>query len=176
MLPYNSNLKPPARRLRKELTDAEQLLWSRLRRKQTLGVQFYRQKPLGNFIVDFYAPKAKLVVEVDGSQHLDADHTERDAERDEYLKAQGLRVLRLSNAEVLRKIDAVMEVIHRAVEKIPPAPLLPRGTEPRQPINRYCGKINPSLLIRLISPKNNPPGQKLIRPGGCAITRQVVSL
>jgi very-short-patch-repair endonuclease len=125
MLPYNSNLKPPARRLRKELTDVEQLLWSRLRSKQVLGVQFYRQKPLGNFIVDFYAPKAKLVVEVDGSQHLDVDHAERDAERDEYLKAQGLRVLRLNNTQVLREIDAVMEVIHRAVEKIPPSPLPP---------------------------------------------------
>ena len=104
MLPYHPTLRSPARRLRKEMTDAEQLLWSRLRRKQILGVHFYRQKPLGTFIVDFYAPKANLVVEVDGSQHGDADHAERDAERDEYLMAQGLRVLRFRNTQVLREI------------------------------------------------------------------------
>src|SRR3990172_9024784 len=122
MLPYNPNLTPPARRLRKEMTDAEQLLWSRLRRKQILGVQFYRQKPLGKFIVDFYAPKANLVVEVDGSQHGDADHAERDAERDAYLMARGLRVLRLSNVQELREIGAVMETIYRAVAGNPPFP------------------------------------------------------
>jgi len=127
MLPYNPNLKPPARRLRNEMTDAEQFLWSRLRRKQILGVPFYRQKPLGNFIVEFYAPQAKLVVEVDGSQHTDVDHAARDAERDEYLRAQGLRVLRFSNAQVIREIEAVMEAIYRTVEPNPPSPPFSKG-------------------------------------------------
>jgi very-short-patch-repair endonuclease len=127
MLPYNPNLKPPARRLRKEMTDAEQLLWSRLRRKQILGVPFYRQKPLGNFVVDFYAPKAKLVVEVDGSHHADVDHATRDAERDEYLMAQGLRVLRFSNVQVIREIEAVTEAIYRTVERNPPSPPFSKG-------------------------------------------------
>lgn len=71
MLKYNTSLKQPARKLRTDMTDAERLLWSRLRGKQILGVQFYRQKPLGPYLVDFHAPAAKLVVEVDGSQHFD---------------------------------------------------------------------------------------------------------
>jgi very-short-patch-repair endonuclease len=67
MLRYNPNLKFLARNLRVNLTDSEQRLWSRLRRRQILGVQFYRQKPLGNYIADFYAPKVNLVIEIDGS-------------------------------------------------------------------------------------------------------------
>ena len=82
MLKYNPDLKQIARKLRAEMTGSELLLWSRLRRKQLRGVQFYRQKPIGNYIVDFYSPKAKLVVEVDGSQHLDVNRAEQDAERD----------------------------------------------------------------------------------------------
>ena len=82
MLKYNRDLKHIARRLRTEMTESEQLLWSRLRRKQLTGMQFYRQKPIGSYVVDFYAPKAKLVVEVDGSQHLDSGHVQNDAYRD----------------------------------------------------------------------------------------------
>lgn len=63
------------------MTESERVLWSRLRGKQLSGIQFYRQKPLGNYIVDFYAPKAKLVVEVDGSQHIRAEHADKDVSR-----------------------------------------------------------------------------------------------
>ena len=66
MLKYNPQLKTRARALRSNLTDAEQRLWSRLRGKQVLGIQFYRQRPIGNFIVDFYAPTTRLVIELDG--------------------------------------------------------------------------------------------------------------
>ena len=85
----NSNLKDKARGLRKNLTDSESALWSRLRNKQLLGIQFYRQKPIGEYIVDFYAPGAKLVVEVDGSQHVQSDHVKKDTCRDEYFKKGG---------------------------------------------------------------------------------------
>ena len=71
MLKYNRSLKQPARRLRREMTNAEQALWGKLRRKQIQGIQFYRQRPIGDYVVDFYAPQVKLVVEVDGSQHLE---------------------------------------------------------------------------------------------------------
>jgi len=81
MLNYNPRLKPRARALRSNLTDAEQRLWTRLRRKQILGVQFYRQRTIGNYIVDFYAPAAELVVEVDGAQHLAPANTEYDKRR-----------------------------------------------------------------------------------------------
>ena len=62
MTKYNRRLKEKARRLRTQMTDSEHALWERLRRKQVQAVQFYRQKPIGNYIVDFYAPKAKMVV------------------------------------------------------------------------------------------------------------------
>jgi very-short-patch-repair endonuclease len=117
MLPYNRRLKPNARRLRSHMTDSEQVLWSRLRRKQLLGVQFYRQTPIGNYVVDFYAPLAKLVVEVDGSQHLQGEQLAADAKRDAYLASQGLMVLRFDNLQVLREIEAVMEVIFGVIEE-----------------------------------------------------------
>ena len=116
MLRYNPNLKHPARTLRCNMTDSEQLLWSRLGRKQILGVQFYRPKPLGNFIVDFYAPRARLVVEVDGSQHLDPSHIAHDQERTVYLNHQGLRVLRFDNLQVLQQLESVVEAIFAAVQ------------------------------------------------------------
>ena len=116
MLKYKSNLKSSAQRLRKEMTDSERMLWSRLRGKQILDVQFYRQKSIGNYIVDFYASKATIVIEVDGSQHMNDDNEEKDRKRDMYLKDQGLEVLRFNNLQVLQEIDSVMEVIYKTVE------------------------------------------------------------
>src|SRR5262245_1476473 len=117
MLRYNAKLKELARTLRTHLTDSEQLLWSRLRRKQLLEVQFYRQKPLGPYIVDFYAPEAQLVIEVDGSQHLVGEEAEYDSQRTAYLESQGLRTLRFTNLEVLQETEAVVEEIYRAVQE-----------------------------------------------------------
>ena len=70
MKPYNKNLKQASRDLRNNMTDAEKLLWSRLRNKQILGLQFYRQKPILNFIVDFYCPAVNLVVEYNSYQEI----------------------------------------------------------------------------------------------------------
>ncbi len=111
MLKYNPNLKQSARRLRKEMTPSERTLWSRLRRKQLNDAQFYRQKPIGSYIVDFYAPRSKLVVEVDGSQHLGSTHRQNDAERDSYLKGAGLQILRFNNIQILQELEAVRDVI-----------------------------------------------------------------
>ena len=72
MIEYKCKLKEQARR-RTQMTDSERALWERLRRKRVQAVQSYRQKPIGNYIVDFYAPKAKIVVEVDGSQHMESE-------------------------------------------------------------------------------------------------------
>ncbi|OGU13667.1 MAG: hypothetical protein A2076_03750 [Geobacteraceae bacterium GWC2_53_11] len=126
MRTYSKNLKPPSRDLRGNMTNAEQLLWSRLRRKQLHGVQFYRQKPLGPYILDFFAPGAGLVVEVDGSQHLEPDHFERDRQRDQCLADEELLVLRFNNREVLLETNAVLEQIAEEIlrrRKSPPAPL-----------------------------------------------------
>ena len=132
MLNYKANLKDKARQLRKNLTDSEKALWSRLRNKQLLGLQFYRQKPIGEHIVDFFAPGAKLVVEVEGSQHMLGDHVEKDGIRDGYLASLGLKVLRFNSREVLKESDAVVEAIYRMISdqlnaEIPPAPPLKKG-------------------------------------------------
>jgi very-short-patch-repair endonuclease len=132
MLKYNTNLKDKACHLRKNLTDSEKALWSRLRNKQLLGIQFYRQKPIGELIVDFFAPMAKLAVEVDGSQHMVGDHVQKDRIRDGYLASLGLKVLRFNSREVLKESDAVVEAIYRMVAgqldaEIPPGPPLKRG-------------------------------------------------
>ncbi len=115
MLRYKAHLKHNARRLRKKMTDSERVLWSRLRGKQLLDVQFYRQKPIGDYIVDFYAPKTKMIVEVDGSQHVEGKQAEKDKRRDEYLVAAGIKVLRFNSREVLKKTDAVVAAIYRAM-------------------------------------------------------------
>ena len=113
---YKSVLKPISRTLRVEMTEYERLLWSRLRRKQLNGVQFYRQKPIGSYIVDFYAPAVRLVVEVDGTQHQGQIHAQNDAHRDESLKSQGLRVLRFTNQQVRQELDSVVGVVVEALK------------------------------------------------------------
>lgn len=115
MEPYLKYLKQPARALRSNLTDAEHRLWQQLRRKQIHGVQFYRQKPLLAYIVDFYCPAAKLVIELDGSQHLEAAHLAKDQTRDAALAGLGLQVLRFDNRQVLLENAAVLAQIHEVV-------------------------------------------------------------
>ena len=117
MKPYNKNLKLPSRDLRNNMTDAEQSLWQRLRRKQILGLQFYRQKPILNFIVDFYCPAANLVIECDGGQHYTAEGLEADRARDQALAQLGLNVLRFDNRQILTEIDGVVEKIYCVVEQ-----------------------------------------------------------
>lgn len=112
MQPYNKNLKLPSRDLRRNMTDAEQWLWQRLRRKQILGLQFYRQKPILNFIVDFYCSAAKLVIECDGGQHYTEDGLKADQIRDQALSELGLVVLRFSNRQILIETDAVVDQIY----------------------------------------------------------------
>lgn len=117
MQPYNKTLKQASRDLRKNMTDAESLLWSRLRRKQILGVQFYRQKPLLNFIVDFYCPIAKLVFECDGGQHYTTEGLDADKNRDHTLNELGLMVLRFSNRQILAETDTVVHEIYHIVQQ-----------------------------------------------------------
>ena len=112
MKPYNKNLKLPSRDLCNNMTDAEQLLWRKLRRKQILGLQFYRQKPILNFIVDFYCSAAKLVIECDGGQHYTEDGLKADQIRDQALSELGLVVLRFSNRQILIETDAVVDQIY----------------------------------------------------------------
>ena len=119
MLPYDRNLKERSQQLRKGMTEAERKLWIHLRVKNVKGYRFYRQKPLGGYIADFYCPKAKLVIEVDGGQHLEAEHREYDRIRDEYLSGLGLTTLRFLNSDVLTNIDGVLDSIYRYLENLP---------------------------------------------------------
>ncbi|RMD62547.1 endonuclease domain-containing protein, partial [Candidatus Parcubacteria bacterium] len=107
MLHYSRKLKPFARQLRKNMTDAERLLWSRIRRKQLGGYQFYRQRAIGEYIVDFYCPRAKLVIEVDGGQHYTNEGKARDRERDRFLRGLVLNVLRFGKKDVIQNLAGV---------------------------------------------------------------------
>jgi len=111
MLQYGRHLKKYSRRLRKEMTEAERVLWSRIRARQLKGLQVYRQKPIGRFVVDFYCPKAKLVIELDGGQHYTEELRAKDETRDRYMMTQGLKTLRFSDKEVFENLTGVLEEI-----------------------------------------------------------------
>ncbi len=102
-----------AREARQESTEAENRLWERLRDRRLQGFKFRRQPPLGTFRPDFICPSAKLVVEVDGSQHVEAQA--RDASRTAFFEAQRYRVLRVWNNDVIGDIDAVLDAIFAAL-------------------------------------------------------------
>ena len=113
-LEYNRKLTPRAQELRKNRTPEENLLWYHFLCRYPL--RFRRQHPIGNFIVDFYCHKAKLVIELDGGQHYTPEGIEYDRERSAYLEGLGLKVLRFSNREVMKEFAAVCEVIDQTAQ------------------------------------------------------------
>ena len=96
------------------MTEAERALWARLRRRGVLGLKFRCQQPLGRYIVDFVCLERRLIIEVDGGQHLDQEGY--DQERSQWLEGQGYRLLRFWNSEVLSSTDAVVEAIATALQ------------------------------------------------------------
>ncbi len=112
---YAPYLKKYARRLRYDMTDAERRFWYCVRRKRFSAVQLYRQTPIGRYIVDFYAPAARLVVEIDGGQHFTDEGRAADALRDAALMQMGLRVLRFDDRTVLMETDSVLDEVWKAV-------------------------------------------------------------
>lgn len=100
---------------RKKPTLAEAKLWSRLRAHHKENVHFRRQHAIGKFIADFCTPRKKLIIEVDGSQHLDQE--EYDTERTAFLELKGYRVLRFWNDEILNDTEAVLQVIYDALKE-----------------------------------------------------------
>jgi very-short-patch-repair endonuclease len=103
--------------LRQNQTEAEAKLWSRLRAHRMAGVQFRRQHAIGNYIVDFCSPRRKIVIELDGSQHL--DQADYDLERTQYLQSLGYRVVRFWNNDVLNNTEAVLHAIWEEINKVP---------------------------------------------------------
>jgi very-short-patch-repair endonuclease len=109
-LPYNPTLLDSARTLRKNMTAAERMLWQGFFKKFKYRV--LRQRPIDNFIVDFYCPKMELVIEIDGSAHFTEEGKELDKERTGILKAYGVRVIRFSNQDVLEHFSEICETIN----------------------------------------------------------------
>jgi very-short-patch-repair endonuclease len=112
-----------AKELRENMTTSEIILWDFLRRRNR-GMKFYRQAPIDRFIVDFYCPRKKLVIEVDGGIHEQADNRESDILREEFLRKKGLRILRIRNAEIFHDLSAVWRRILQACGQkthIPPS-------------------------------------------------------
>ena len=128
----NQNILRPKlqRRLRNNMTDAEQRLWHFLRRKQMSDFKFRRQHPFGDYIIDFVCLEVMLAVEVDGGQH-NVQQAE-DTARTEYLKRAGFRVLRFWNNEVMREIDSVTTVIWHALREPHPTLSLRNQSFPLQ--------------------------------------------
>ena len=112
---HNKQLVPFAKQLRKEMTKEERHLWYDFLR--SYPIRFSRQKVLGKYIVDFYSAEAKLVIELDGSQHYEDSNVQRDAERTTFLENYGLMVIRIPNNEVSGNFRGVCEYIDTAVKQ-----------------------------------------------------------
>jgi len=149
--------KPPAiaprvaraRQLRREMTSPERRLWGELRGRRCGSLKFRRQVPIGPFVVDFYEAAHRLVLEVDGDSHN--DRAELDRARQDWLEARGLRVVRVSNDDVLRDVDAVVACIMKAVASPGPAGTPPSSGPPGHllPPGEKGGKHAPAATHRL---------------------------
>ena len=112
---HNKQLVPLAKQLRKEMTKEERHLWYDFLR--SYPVRFSRQKVLGRYIADFYSAEAKIVIELDGSQHYEDVNAEKDAERTAFMKGYGLTVIRIPNNDISRNFRGVCEYIDIAVKQ-----------------------------------------------------------
>ena len=112
---HNKKLTPVAKKLRKNMTKEERRLWYDFLRGYP--VRFLRQKVIGDYVVDFYCASAKLVVELDGSQHYEADGAAKDKVRTEFLQTFDLRVLRFGNHDVLQNFEGVCTAIDKTVQE-----------------------------------------------------------
>ena len=112
---HNKHLVPLAKQLRKEMTKEERHLWYDFLR--SYPVRFSRQKVLGKYIADFYCAEAQLIIELDGSQHYEADEIQKDADRTAFLEGYGLTVIRIPNNEVNRNFRGVCEYIDATVKQ-----------------------------------------------------------
>ncbi len=112
---HNKQLVPLARALRKNMTKEERRLWYDFLRDYP--VRFSRQKVLGRYITDFYSAEAKLIIELDGSQHYEDENIRKDARRTEFLEAYGLRIIRVANNEITENFDGVCDYIDAVVRE-----------------------------------------------------------
>lgn len=120
IIPYNPGLKELARELRKNMTLSEVLLWNQLKQKNMMGYDFDRQRPVGEYIVDFYCKELLLAIEIDGNTHI--YRYEEDEIRQKDLEKLGIRFLRFDDMEVKTNISNVLRVIEEWIGKNQPAP------------------------------------------------------
>jgi very-short-patch-repair endonuclease len=113
----SKTLRSRSKALRHGMTDAERIVWRELRAHRLHGASFRRQAPMGPYIVDFVCHAAKLIIELDGGQHFEPKQIAHDMRRRAYLAAQGYRVLRFSNLDVMKNESGVLETIAAAVER-----------------------------------------------------------
>ncbi len=148
-LPMRHPLRDLARQLRKDMTDTDRFVWSKIRKKQFAGYRFRRQRPLGPFIVDFVCLEARLVLELDGGQH--AVQQDEDAARTRWLEEHGFRVLRFWNIDVFKEWESVEAVIVKALidTRDEPPTRLPQSPPPCPP---------PAKPGRLTLPSPNAEG------------------
>ena len=117
---YNkTELKERRRTLRKNQTPAEKKLWNHLRKKQFLNLKFFRQYSIDYYIADFYCPKIKLVIELDGSQHLTENSKDYDKVRSEIFESLGINVIRFRNSDVMENIDRVLDEMEKFIQTHP---------------------------------------------------------
>jgi len=124
---FNKNSeKLKRKKLRNNLSEAERIIWYRLKNKQIHGYKFRRQYGVGKYVVDFYCPKAQLVIEIDGDSHYNESAAKYDIKRQEYLESLGLRVIRFTNMEVYKSLEGVIEII---MQNLPPLAPPSKGGE-----------------------------------------------
>ncbi len=117
ILTYNPDLKPKAKKLRQNMTFSEILLWNRIKARQLMGFQFNRQRPIDNYIVDFYCKDLMLAIEVDGASHDAVDVQKYDGRRQKRLEKLGVRFLRFDDLDVKKNIDDVVMTIQLWIEE-----------------------------------------------------------
>jgi very-short-patch-repair endonuclease len=122
IIPYNPDLKELARDLRKNMTLSEVLLWNQLKQKNMLGYDFDRQRPIDNYIVDFYCKELSLAIEIDGSTHIYRDEEDEISQKN--LEKLGIRFLRFDDIEVKKNILNVLRVIEDWIQNHEPTPEL----------------------------------------------------
>ena len=126
---YTPEALKHARKLRREMSLPEVLLWQQLRQRP-MGVKFRKQHPIGNLVVDFFCASKKLVIEIDGIAHNMGENAERDVRRDAWLRSQGLEVTRIPATDVLRDPASIAEVLVRQCLATPPPSALRAATSP----------------------------------------------
>ncbi|HEX4553617.1 MAG TPA: endonuclease domain-containing protein [Xanthobacteraceae bacterium] len=129
----STKLRVRSRALRRNLTDAERVIWYAVRAHRLNGASFRRQTPIGPFIVDFVCHDARLIIEIDGGQHFEAQNEKRDARRDRFLASKGYRVLRFSNHDVMTNRHGVVEAIDAALAGGNPQTTTPQAASPSPP-------------------------------------------